>query len=95
MASCTIEMDLARLGNCHLKASQHDLDGVYSRVIAETKQRKPVRLDLLAKFERGNLDLDGLALQLPGHTMEKLLQLALANFMAHSDHLLGNRGHGR
>src|SRR6516165_5709904 len=58
-----LDVDVARLGNQMIQSFERDLDDVVVGIISNAEQRQPLRFDLIAKPERGDLDFGFLAFE--------------------------------
>src|SRR5258707_11576476 len=68
---------------------ERNLDDIVLRIVGHAEQELPLRLDLVAETERGNLDLGALAGKHLGHGVEIGAPLRLLEFLDHDLNLHG------
>src|SRR5262249_27079269 len=86
------DIDVARLGDQMIQPLERHLDDVVVGIIGNADQRQPLRFDLIAKAERGDLDFGLFAFEHGGDAIEEtapLLFLELAG--GHGKSPIGTR----
>src|SRR5262249_6766334 len=72
-----LDIDVARLGDQMVQSLERHLDEVVIGIIGNAEQRQPLRFDLSAKAQRGDLDFGLLAFERGGDTIEETAPLLL------------------
>src|SRR5215467_9497637 len=89
---CVLDIDVARFGDQMVQAFERDLDDVIVGIVGNAEQRQPLRFDLIAKAQRGDLDFGLFAFERGRDAIEERAPLLFVELAGrHGDLPFGTR----
>src|SRR6516162_10887129 len=87
-----LDIDVTRFGDQMIQSFERNLDDVIVGIVGNAKQRQPLRFDLIAKAQRGNLDFGLFAFERGRDAIEERAPLLFVELAGrHGDLLFGTR----